>query len=612
MAMVGPRIVLGLDYGTTYTGLAWMQTTGQDNPTIKDLRVFRIWPGRDAPKVPSALSYSTTSSVRRCKQWGYSIDDNSLVMRWTKLELEPRKTDEELDVLRELVKGLDLVNELRANKDAAIMNEIPRHISKDSGDVVKDYLSRVTKEWYLFILGQGRHTLDQVPLDIVITHPASWSYEAMNKTFRAVVGAFPQGMFPTLRDISFTSEPEACALYTIQDLITNDRNPLIPGECFVVCDAGGGTVDLVSYRVESIEPFKLTKVGVITGGKYGATFIDQEFLEWLQPRLTNLDILPGDFGTGGHFVLNPRGKVLLDRFERVKHAFNGTNTGDITLPRKTIIAEGQQDDIRSGVIHLKETDLKKLFDKSIRGTVNLISKQVVQVQERTGGQVTYLKNIFLSGGFSENEYLFNEVKAFADRAVIDLQRAEDCWSGVVKGAVLRGMGIGMDVPARLRSCPRHYGICLSQIYADWRHDGAEAVADWFHGRQVVPRQLIWLVQRGDVILPDGPIVSTYSIDWKFTPKHLESGQSVQMTVAATALEIAPTNMSSLPRDQNEVVHLDIRLDTIPRSAIQRQNSPRGGGYYYKVAVDAEFRVSRSVTVNFICGGKILGTHTMDL
>lgn len=93
-------------------------------------------------------------------------------MRWTKLELEPRTTVRELEVLRELVKGLDLVNELRANENAAYTNDIPRHISKSSEDVVRDYLCKVSREWYQFISTQGRHTLGNVPLDIVITHPA--------------------------------------------------------------------------------------------------------------------------------------------------------------------------------------------------------------------------------------------------------------------------------------------------------------------------------------------------------------------------------------------------------------------------------------------------------
>jgi hypothetical protein len=93
-------------------------------------------------------------------------------MRWTKLELEPRTTVRELEVLRELVKGLDLVSELRTNENAANTNDIPRQISKDSGDIVMDYLREVAKEWFLYIRSQGRHTLDNVSLDIVVTHPA--------------------------------------------------------------------------------------------------------------------------------------------------------------------------------------------------------------------------------------------------------------------------------------------------------------------------------------------------------------------------------------------------------------------------------------------------------
>jgi hypothetical protein len=157
---------------TSPPGLAWIQTTGQDSLSLNDLTVFRNWPEKDAQKVPSAYSYSRTSSTRRCRQWGYSISDDSQVMRWTKLELEPRTAIRELEALRELVKGLDLVNELRANENAANMSDIPRHISKDAGDIIREYLGKVAREWYQFIRSQGRHTLDSVPLDIIITHPA--------------------------------------------------------------------------------------------------------------------------------------------------------------------------------------------------------------------------------------------------------------------------------------------------------------------------------------------------------------------------------------------------------------------------------------------------------
>ncbi|KAI9777865.1 MAG: hypothetical protein M1839_008542 [Geoglossum umbratile] len=570
-------------------------------------------------------------------------------MRGTKLELEPRTTLKELDILRELVKGLDLISELRANEDAAILGDVPRHIPKTSGEIISDYLACVSKEWYRYIRGQGEHTLDQVPLDIVITHCPHWPYDAMNELFRAVVGAFPRGMFPTLRDIYFVPEPEACALYTIQDLTVKDCHSLIPGECFVVCDASDYTVDLASYRIDSIEPFRLTRVGGISskvtkqldksqlssncnaGGYCGARFVDREFLEFIQARVNNLD-----FGTSCHPYLTPMARRFLDLFEGVKNAFNGTNEGDISLPRRATIAAGYQDNMGSGVMTITEMDLKNIFKRSVKGTLDLISRQVFQVQAlasgETPGEVT---NIFLSGGFSENECLFNEVKRFADSRCIDVRRADDCWGGVVKGAVLKGMGIGADMPYRLRSCPRHYGVCVSQIYADWAHDSARVVIDEFHGRQVVRDQLIWLVQRGDVILPDKPVVSTFSIGYRFTPRHLELGESVRMVIVATALERPPSNLSDLPRGkeyltcphslqsileclhqgqqtyQNEVAYLDIDLKNIPKSSLQRENSPHGGNYY-QVAMDAEFRVSQGVTVSCKCGDYTLGTHNMAL
>ena len=92
----------------------------------------------------------------------------------------------------------------------------------------------------------------------------------------------------------------------------------------------------------------------IAGKKCGATFIDHAFLEWLRPRLQNQDLLPKDFLTGGHFVVTSVVRVVLERFERVKHAFNGTQPGDFSLPRGAIVAEGQEDGLQSGVISLTE------------------------------------------------------------------------------------------------------------------------------------------------------------------------------------------------------------------------------------------------------------------
>jgi hypothetical protein len=149
-----------------------MQTDGRQTLSLSDLHLFQNWPGSNAPKVPSLLSYTRSPINDPSQQWGFSIAAESKVMQWTKLELPPRTTIRELHVLRELVKGLNLVNGLQANDDAEDSCEIPRHLSKDSGDIVMDYLCKVSEEWYLHMRGLGKHILDSVPLEIVLTHPA--------------------------------------------------------------------------------------------------------------------------------------------------------------------------------------------------------------------------------------------------------------------------------------------------------------------------------------------------------------------------------------------------------------------------------------------------------
>lgn len=188
-----PRIVLAIDYGTTFTGtilltsfpqstrskssfspgLAWMQTTGDSVPEFSDLNLFRQWPDKNEVKVPSEVSYSLTSGNddHVYRQWGYSIDVRSKVLRWTKLELVRNRSPlEELEILRELMDGLSEINEL--HDDVNEITHVPRHLSKTTEDIIEFYLGHVAREWSSHITAQGMYILNRVPVDIVVTHPA--------------------------------------------------------------------------------------------------------------------------------------------------------------------------------------------------------------------------------------------------------------------------------------------------------------------------------------------------------------------------------------------------------------------------------------------------------
>ena len=83
--------------------------------------------------------------------------------------------------------------------------------------------------------------------------PAIWSDKAKHDT---VTAARMSGIHP----VTLIKEPEAAALYTMYSL----DHALQKGDAFVVCDAGGGTVDLISYEVEATQP-KLLLKELVTG-----------------------------------------------------------------------------------------------------------------------------------------------------------------------------------------------------------------------------------------------------------------------------------------------------------------------------------------------------------
>lgn len=58
----------------------------------------------------------------------------------------------------------------------------------------------------------------------------------------------------------------------------------------MIVDAGGGTVDLITYRVDTLHPkFKIEEAVAGTGGACGAAFLDERFQRLLVTTLGQED-----------------------------------------------------------------------------------------------------------------------------------------------------------------------------------------------------------------------------------------------------------------------------------------------------------------------------------
>ena len=119
-----------------------------------------------------------------------------------------------------------------------------------AADVVRDYLSAIYKHVMTTLYRRfERGVLQLTKIDFVLTVPAIWSDAAKKKTEDAAIRA---GM-GNEHTLELLSEPESAAVYTLKNL-DNNHSQIRVHDRIVVCDAGGGTVDLISYDIQSIHP----------------------------------------------------------------------------------------------------------------------------------------------------------------------------------------------------------------------------------------------------------------------------------------------------------------------------------------------------------------------
>jgi molecular chaperone DnaK (HSP70) len=110
----------------------------------------------------------------------------------------------------------------------------------------------------------------------IITVPAVWSIKAKDVTRACALAA---GM----TNVAMTTEPEAAAAYAMQKL---DRSYLKIGDSITICDAGGGTVDLITYRITRLPPnLQVEESGICGGGKCGSVFLNRIFENWVDSIL---------------------------------------------------------------------------------------------------------------------------------------------------------------------------------------------------------------------------------------------------------------------------------------------------------------------------------------
>ena len=116
-----------------------------------------------------------------------------------------------------------------------------------------------------------RPNIDQSNIRWVVTVPAIWQVYEKNIMMEACIGAnlIKEDMDKSL---FFALEPEAAAYYCLKNKII-DQEYLKEGDCYIICDLGGGTGDIVTHIIG--ENKNLNELYPASGGNYGSNEIDR-------------------------------------------------------------------------------------------------------------------------------------------------------------------------------------------------------------------------------------------------------------------------------------------------------------------------------------------------
>ncbi|KAK0706431.1 hypothetical protein B0T26DRAFT_680119 [Lasiosphaeria miniovina] len=620
---VYPRYVICIDYGTTYTGAAWILAQGP-NSKFSDIRIVQNWVGGLGAKVPSVLTYSASSS----QKWGYDIGDSVYAIRWTKLRLEVPKRVDALKSMKHTLQEADMLN-FGPGKP---QSDIPRHLIKTSADIVLDYLKEVLHQVRVDIENvRDRTQLEQFPLDVVITHPAVWDDRGKNLIFRAVTSAFWAAFGDVkvrLGCLRLASEPEACAQYTVQAARaqqTVSEHQLRVGECFIVVDAGGGTVDLVSYRIDQLSPFKIAKVTAVSGGSFGATKIDNCFLQEFLPnrlspacytKLLNMGGARERYGRANHTVLKRGEQIMLERFEVIKREFEGREPGPAGQQPQYFILDlppdiGAMDDPSRGIVggqlFISGEDMEEMFKECVGGIKQLIEEQLLQVvtKRRT------VRTIFLSGGFSHSEYLKKCVNDLARSWRFELLRSDECWTAVARGGVLLGLGLNCKVPPPVVQMPYSLGLVTSKRFALYDHKPQQRYEDSLDGVERARDHVEWFAFKGDLIRHDKPTEKTIRLVRKLTPLSPRAGR-ITIIISATDDDLQHVNLGDISPGE---VSMDFDLSTIPPDVHQRvaQTVTNRGKEYEIIQLQLDVSINQErADIGLMCGKTTDGTGRMGV
>ncbi|KAL8366622.1 hypothetical protein RB595_010471 [Gaeumannomyces hyphopodioides] len=553
--MPPPNLIVGVDFGTTYTDIVKANI-------YYPRSVIRDWPRREGDfeqKVPSKIVYHDDKKIlskdeNRVSSWSFSCAHDPDI-----------STREPFSLFKLFVDRASLASH-RSSGRAGKIPETHEHALQ----IATDYLHCV----YQYIEGSimtklgGRKgggdaaTWGSLAIEFVFSVPTTWTApEILNDQKTCIFNAGFARDHKHHRSIVDLTEAEAAAIAVLE----SPNVDFYQGDLFLCIDAGGGTTGLALVRATSIDP------------------------QWQEIDQAGGDDGPED-GPGAPGVA-PDSAARMARsqpFENLKRYFGDVLSGWeppywIRVDELPSNADVPALQIANGKMMFSQDEIQSLFDVHISTIIKKI-KSLLTWMEKKGYQ-DQVKKVILSGGLGASTYVRSQLeKAFRDDFYERADGAEficayDPQLVIVRGLLLnrqQDLHGGRPVLAT-RIARASYGILVQTPFDPNKHAPEEKVPDPIDPAKFwAKNQIRWLVKKGDEIHPHKPptrqftmpVDGEHSFEWSFEiVQHGGDAEALRPSMRlmkATKLCTLDSNLSGIDRSKLVIMKTDGRYHLFGR------------------------------------------------
>ncbi|KAM5545516.1 hypothetical protein V8D89_000554 [Ganoderma adspersum] len=390
------KLVVGIDVGTTFSGVSYAILDPGEVPSIHSITRY---PGQENEagncKVPSVLFYHQDGTLHsagaEATAPGMELvaeDEDLVFVEWFKLHLRPEHLDSNAISQQDLPP---------LPPDLTAVNVLADFLG---------YLFACTRRYICETHSNGESLWGSVQDQIVfvLSHPNGWEGLQQSKMRQAAVAV---GLVPDTSEgrsrVRFVTEGEASLNFCINNGLAT--NTIQEGESVIIVDAGGGTVDVSSYRFLSTAPIAVEEVTSPECTLQGSTRVNVRLLEFLK----------------GHLAASRYGneedlKLMVDSFDKSTKPVFKDEKEPSYIKFGTMKDNDPGANIRRGQLTLSGAQVASFFRPALESIFEVIERQ------RAGS--TALSTVFLVGGFAASPWLYSSLKEKLSAIGVTLYRPD--------------------------------------------------------------------------------------------------------------------------------------------------------------------------------------------